>query len=892
MGKTISILFFLLLIIGKSYSQIDDVFWFAAPDITAGHNHYPMTFCVASFGNPAIVTISQPANSTFAPITINLNAYSYYALDVTSFESIVETTPENTVCNTGFKIVSTENISAYYQLGGQNSEIYTLKGQNALGTDFIVPMENLLNTGNFTPAAYSSIEIVATQPNTIVTIIPSQPLLGGAPANVPITVVLNTGQTYAIKSMNQLASSHLGNTQITSNKPIAVNSSDDSAASNSFSPLTGQDLVGEQIVPIPLAGQTFIAIWNNISYESVFVFPTQDTTSIYINGNATPVATINIGGEYMYMLNTQATLITTDKPVFVFQLTGASGEAGGTILPDLACTGSNEIIYARPGYSTNMKVTIVTKTTNVNGFTLNGSIANISASDFIALSYDPSWSYCIKDWSTIVPIQTVMRLSNSIGPFHVGILDYFISSSSGVYQSCSLGYFSGYNNSGKIKFSMLQNYCLYNDITFHYIYDGVDSIKIITPAGDTLTQEPFIINSVDVSDTGMYYVIAKDMIGCDGTWLSDSIDIHIMNSYKPDLGEDQSICEGEMFYLDSRYDVPNTSYYWNTGSTDSGIYILSEGDYILNISSVNSETNITCTGADTIHVFIYPHPIVDFSADKTEGCAPMKVSFTNLTVPDSIGINYFWFVYNLDGNLIFSSTIKNPVFDFTESGTFHVQLVAISENGCSDSLMKWNYLHVYPQPVAEFVADPEISMLSDNGGIVDFTTYLSSDVLENPETDYLWDFGDGTIDSTNYAPAHTYETWGDYVVTLHIETQGGCSDEISHWVIIEDDLEFPNVITPNGDGLNDVFAIKNLNTNINVEDPDNYRTNNLYIYDRWGKLVYQVDNYDTYMKDDQLFTGSKYFDGKNLSDGVYYFTFYYKGKAKITNYHGTINVIR
>ena len=133
---------------------------------------------------------------------------------------------------------------------------------------------------------------------------------------------------------------------------------------------------------------------------------------------------------------------------------------------------------------------------------------------------------------------------------------------------------------------------------------------------------------------------------------------------------------------------------------------------------------------------------------------------------------------------------------------------------------------------------------------------------------------------------------GDYVVTLHVVTQGGCSDEISHCVIIEDDLEFPNVITPNGDGLNDVFAIKNLNTNINPEDPNKYRTNNLNIYNRWGKLVYQADNYNTYMKENQLFMGSIYFDGKNLSDGVYYFTFYYKGKAKITNYHGTINIIR
>ena len=885
MKKLIFFLLLLFLTIGSAYSQIDTVFWFAAPDITAGHAHTPITICVASFANPATVTISQPANASFAPVIINLNAYSFYSLDVTSMESIIETTPANTVCNTGIQIVSTEKISAYYQLTNCNSEIYTLKGQNALGTDFIVPMQYLLDNGGFYPTPYSSIEIVATEPNTVVTITPSQPLFGGAPANVPITVTLNVGQTYAIKSAGQSGSSHLRNTRISSNKPIAVNSSDDSVYASSGGE-DGTDLIGEQIVPTTLAGNTFIAIWNYNSYESVFVFPTQNNTNVYINGNTTPVATLNIGDEYMYTLTTPATLITSDKPVFVFQLTGVGGEVGGTVLPGLACTGSQEVIYARPSYSTDMKVTIVTQSININGFTLNGSAANIDASDFITLPYDPVWSYCIKDMSSLIPTSSVMMIANNGGNFHMGILDSYGSG------TCSIGYFSDYNHSGKIKFIMQRDYCLHDEITFNYVGTGVDNIKLITPAGDTLTQEPFIINSADITDTGKYYIIAHDTSNCVEN-LMDSIDIHIINFYKPDLGEDTSICEGEMFYLDSQYEVPNTSYYWNTGSTDSGIYIISGGDYILNVSSVYSQTNIACSGgADTVHVFIYPHPVIDFSADKTEGCAPQKITFTNLTLPDSVGMNYFWSVYDLDGSLVASSTVENPDFEFTESGTYHVQLVAISENGCSDSLMKWNYIHIYPQPVAEFAADPEISMLSDNGGVVNFSSYLSSNVLENPETDYLWDFGDGTVDTTDYTPSHTYETWGDYVVTLHIETQGGCSDEVSHWVIIEDDLEFPNVITPNGDGLNDVFAIKNLNTDINPEDPDEYRTNMLTIYDRWGKLVYQVDNYDTFMKDDQLFTGLKYFDGKDLSDGVYYYTFYYKGKAKITNYHGTITIIR
>ena len=65
MKKIMSFFLLLLLTIGSGYSQIDTVFWFAAPDITAGHSHTPITICVASFGNPATVTVSQPANASF-----------------------------------------------------------------------------------------------------------------------------------------------------------------------------------------------------------------------------------------------------------------------------------------------------------------------------------------------------------------------------------------------------------------------------------------------------------------------------------------------------------------------------------------------------------------------------------------------------------------------------------------------------------------------------------------------------------------------------------------------------------------------------------------------------------------------------------------------------------
>ena len=129
-------------------------------------------------------------------------------------------------------------------------------------------------------------------------------------------------------------------------------------------------------------------------------------------------------------------------------------------------------------------------------------------------------------------------------------------------------------------------------------------------------------------------------------------------------------------------------------------------------------------------------------------------------------------------------------------------------------------------------------------------------------------------------------------MTLSVTTDAGCMDTISHYVIIEDELIFPNVITPNGDGFNDVWAIGNLSTRINPEDPDQYRTNELRIYDRWGKQVYHAKNYDTYARNGEIFLGEKIFTGENLSDGVYYYSFYYKGKAKVVKYNGSLTIVR
>jgi gliding motility-associated-like protein len=87
-------------------------------------------------------------------------------------------------------------------------------------------------------------------------------------------------------------------------------------------------------------------------------------------------------------------------------------------------------------------------------------------------------------------------------------------------------------------------------------------------------------------------------------------------------------------------------------------------------------------------------------------------------------------------------------------------------------------------------------------------------------------------------------------------------------------LIFPNFITPNGDGVNDKFEIGTLIKG------GGYKQTQVIIYNRWGKKVYENNNYENT------------FDGEGLANGVYYITVKAKGVIRDIDYKGTIEIMR
>ena len=371
-----------------------------------------------------------------------------------------------------------------------------------------------------------------------------------------------------------------------------------------------------------------------------------------------------------------------------------------------------------------------------------------------------------------------------------------------------------------------------------------------------------------------YVIKVLDELGC----IYDTVNhMEVVGHPEPNLGDDYKICYGDITVLAANYaqaGAPGqtTEYFWNTGDTTDSIEVLTAGQYYVNIITTSDETGLACEGSDTINIDIYERPMINFDMPDLNGCAPLNLRIENNSTPADSYFEWYIFEYDDFGNqrMAYSSTATDPVFQLNDPGTYSLGVKMTTPDGCVDSITFWNSIVVNPQPIAEFEADPAISMLSESGGVVNFINYADESVVTGGNGSFYWDFGDGTIDSVNFADPHIYTTWGDFNVTLHVESNSGCSSEITHTIVIEQDLVFPNVITPNGDGINDVFAIENLNTNINLEDPDGYRNNRLQIFDRWGKKVYDAKNYDTYAKSGTIYPGTQMFDGSGLSDGVFY----------------------
>lgn len=230
-----------------------------------------------------------------------------------------------------------------------------------------------------------------------------------------------------------------------------------------------------------------------------------------------------------------------------------------------------------------------------------------------------------------------------------------------------------------------------------------------------------------------------------------------------------------------------------------------------------------CFKCDTLQIRLYPRIASDFYSLARQGCVPLTVKFSELAVAQT-PLFYTW---NFgDGNY---STDQTPIHTYTQPGTYTVSLTSFTTSGCLDTITitKANYITVFPKPTAGLKIDPtEVSIFEPN------VTFFNQSVDAYSSLLYFGD-GDSILLTDNYT--HTYADTGNYVATLIVTNENGCTDTITGMLRVNPEYRIfiPNAFTPyNNDGINDVF----------IPVMMGIRWFNMKIFDRWGELIFESDN--------------------------------------------------
>ncbi len=145
----------------------------------------------------------------------------------------------------------------------------------------------------------------------------------------------------------------------------------------------------------------------------------------------------------------------------------------------------------------------------------------------------------------------------------------------------------------------------------------------------------------------------------------------------------------------------------------------------------------------------------DFSGTPVNGTAPLAVQFTDLSTSADPIVSWAW-DFESDGTI--DSTEENPLHIYGKAGRYSVTLTTGNINRIG-TVTKIAYVTVYEHVIASFTANQMI-------GMVPLTVRFTDTSTGNP-TSWSWDFdNDGTIDSTERDPVHTYNAIGTYTVTL------------------------------------------------------------------------------------------------------------------------------
>ena len=398
-----------------------------------------------------------------------------------------------------------------------------------------------------------------------------------------------------------------------------------------------------------------------------------------------------------------------------------------------------------------------------------------------------------------------------------------------------------------------------------------------------VADDPYIsvINNPNILGAGCNFV--SNAVNLDSgiciAGLPNFIDAISPSIYKPDIVSHQT-CQADSATLDAGSGY--SSYLWSPdGDTTQTITIHYPGTYTYSVSV----TSPCGSGVDTITFTVHSSE-PDTTLQSHTICQDNNYNFfgTNLTTAgiyyhkltssfgcDSI-IKLSLAVNAVDTTVQTQTICQNNSYTFygTNYSTAGEYYHALTSSLNCDSIIKLS-LVVNPKETVSYTESPAT-------GYTPLNVNFAYTGTTSPYYTYSWNFGDG--DTSNIEnPSHVFICKSDTTFTVCLTvTDSICKSDTCKLVKVDahSNLIVYNVFTPNGDGKNDEFMVRD--TAI--------ATFNCIIFNRWGNKIYE-------WSDVSKGWDGKNEEGKNCSDGTYYYIITAKGyDNKNYNIHGVVTLIR
>lgn len=342
-------------------------------------------------------------------------------------------------------------------------------------------------------------------------------------------------------------------------------------------------------------------------------------------------------------------------------------------------------------------------------------------------------------------------------------------------------------------------------------------------------EESFVTELAGCPINGNWTLIVRDNLGQDDGWIC-SWGITFAASLNPNNESYAPSIVNEMWQPD-----PTIIF----GENDTAIVVIPNSvgthGYTFEV-----EDNYGCSYDTTITVEVIQGPSI-IPGDTT--CTTFQ--FSGTYVPSMGGTSGgSWFAEG-PGNITFSpsNTFINPNVSADEDGEYTVYF---NDNVCDDTV----------STTVTFLSEPVAILFSDDTICQNDTALLFTNTKWGES--YAWYGPTGTListDSVAYSQANGVHTLIAYNI---------CGSDSALTELVVQSCAVPNVITPNGDNVNDVFYTRYAEVHNDV---------NLIIYNRWGRVVYKTESYDNTW-------GGEKKNGKPLSGGVYFYVMTWDGGTK------------